>query len=105
MANAVSLRSRSVRAAMQSSERHQTGAHADDSASSERLLPERGRQDHAGQQRAIPRYLDFTTLMLADPSLAACLHTLAAKKGMKGCEALQRAEKKKGGPEARQKKE
>ena len=53
MANAVSLRSRSVRAAMQSSERHQTGAHADVSASSERLLPEQGLSDHAGQHGSI----------------------------------------------------
>ena len=50
MADAVSTRSRSVRAAMQSSERHQTGAHAADSVSSERLLPEHRPSDHAGQQ-------------------------------------------------------
>ena len=52
MADAVSSRSRSVRAAMQSTEQNQTGAQdaASVSVSAERQMPERERQDHAGQQ-------------------------------------------------------
>jgi hypothetical protein len=49
----MSTRSRSVRAAMQSAERNQTGAQGAASVSSERLLPERVRQNHAGQHGSI----------------------------------------------------
>ena len=53
MADAVSSRSRSVRAAMQSTAQNQTGAQNAASVSAERQMPERGRQDHAGQHGSI----------------------------------------------------
>ena len=53
MADAVSSRSRSVRAAMQSTAQNQTGAQNAASVSAERQMPERGRQDHAGQHMHI----------------------------------------------------
>ena len=90
MADPVSSRSRSVRAAMQSSERHQTGAHAADSVSSERLLPEHRPSDHAGQHgsivegpsvaerndapqihdRSTPERGSFTSFKIENPNLA-----------------------------------
>ena len=52
MAEAPSVRSRSARSAEQSTARRQTGALHAAGLDYERLLTERGRQDHAGQQYA-----------------------------------------------------
>ena len=53
MADLVSVRSRSVRSTTRSTAHHQTGTPGPRDDSSERLLPERGRQDHAGQHGSI----------------------------------------------------
>ena len=51
MAEAPSVRSRSARSEGQSTARRQTGALHAAGVDYERLLTERGRQDHAGQQK------------------------------------------------------
>ena len=53
MAAPVSVRSRSPRSETRSTARRQTGALDEAGVGYERLLTERGRQDHAGQQTTV----------------------------------------------------
>ena len=62
MAEAPSVRSRSARSEGQSTARRQTGALHAAGVDYERLLPERGRQDHAGQQ---VHYLQFALIIIS----------------------------------------